>query len=933
MDKMTSNQYNDLGDFLAKHNAKNIKGEKKITNTRIGNKELNIYAGAYTIDPDEIKTFHRLYYEHVFVKNRSEYLTEKQLDGNGPILIDLDFRYDYSVTTRQHTDGHIQDLVHIYLEELKNIFSFENHKAFPIFIMEKPNVNRVVDKEVTKDGIHIIIGIQMNHILQMMLREKVLLQMSDVFDLPLTNSWEQVLDDGISKGSTNWQMYGSKKPGNEAYALSYYLTAEYDVDEDSWITTAKSIKEIDLLNDYYLLSAQCDSHVKFNIHPDIQEEYERRLQTKTTKIKKSSSRGKINLILEEETNTTFRLDEITNASILKKAVDSMLSQLKDNEHEIREIHEYTQILPKKYYEPGSHLINRKVAFALKHTDDRLFISWVMLRSKAEDFDYASIPSLYHEWCNNFNKRESGITKASIMFWAKEDSYEEYKKIKDTTIDHFVTETIKNFKEVGDWDYAKILYNIFKDKYVCVSINNKKWYVFKNHRWEMDEGQTLRLAISTELFKLYSDKQSKYLNQITECLCENEKIPIQDLARNTTNICLKLKKTTDKNNIIREAMEIFFDKEFTKNIDSNPYLLGFKNGVFDFKTKEFRDGYPSDYISKSTNINYIPYCPNSMKETTDEINDFMDKLFPQKELCKYMWDHLASVLIGIKKEHVFNIYRGSGSNGKSILSDLMSQSLGQYKGTVPINLVTDKRSTIGGATPEIMQLKAIRYAVMQEPSKDAVINEGILKELTGGDPLLGRALFCDSEIFIPQFSLVVCTNSLFEIKSNDDGTWRRMKLVDFQSKFISEGEIHTDTTQYVFPKDKDLKTKLPIWAPVFMSLLINRACQTDGDVMDCPQVVAASNKYRQSQDSISEFINEKIVAVDERNIPNGYNGIKSIRLYDEFKKWSRSENERRKIPKRSELEESIVKKFGNKTTGGAWRNFDILDEEYSLEDLK
>ena len=32
----------------------------------------------------------------------------------------------------------------------------------------------------------------------------------------------------ISKGVTNWQMYGSQKPGNEAYRLSYYIIAEIE---------------------------------------------------------------------------------------------------------------------------------------------------------------------------------------------------------------------------------------------------------------------------------------------------------------------------------------------------------------------------------------------------------------------------------------------------------------------------------------------------------------------------------------------------------------------------------------------------------------------------------------------------------------------------------------------------------------------------------
>ena len=68
-----------------------------------------------------------------------------------------------------------------------------------------------------------------------------------------------------------------------------------------------------------------------------------------------------------------------------------MSSLKTNEQFIKETHEYTQILPLKYYEPGSHLLNRQVAFALKRTDERLFLSWVLLRSNASDFDYNSIP--------------------------------------------------------------------------------------------------------------------------------------------------------------------------------------------------------------------------------------------------------------------------------------------------------------------------------------------------------------------------------------------------------------------------------------------------------------------------------------------------------------------------------------------------------------
>ena len=920
---ISSSQYNDLSDFLTKHNAKNIGQHNvphSITHTRIGNPDLNIYGGKFTIEKDVLHMFYRLYYEHVFVKGRKEYLTEKQLDNNGPLLLDLDFRYDNSVTKRIHTYEHIQDIISLYLETLKDFFVFEDNKEFPVFIMEKPTVNRVVDKPETKDGIHIIFGIQMDHTIQIMLRDKILQHIGDILDLPLTNNWSNVLDEGITKGCVNWQMYGSQKPGNEAYKLTYHILAKFNTSENSFITVPKSVKEFDLSKDLRLLSAQYDNHIKFEMNPNIKQEYDKKLEINTNRIKKSGSKVKVNLVVETETDNednVIALADITNLEVLRKSVDHIMNSLKPNEYHIREIHEYTQILPEKYYEPGSHLLNRQVAFALKHTDERLFLSWIMLRSKATDFNYDTIQPLYQDWKLHFNKRPYGLTKRSIIYWAKQDAYSEYEMVRVRTIDHYIEETIF---DAAEWDYAMVLYHMFKDMYVCGSITHTTWYVFNGHRWEKDEGMRLRMAISKELFQIYSEKQSQCLaDSHTHTNDEENNEKLQRKIKKLAEICLKLKKTSDKNNIMREAMEIFFDKDFIKNADSNPYLMCFTNGVFDFKEKRFRQGYPQDYITKTTGISYVKYNYDEQKDISNDIIKFMKELFPQPELCKYMWDHLASCLIGIKKEHAFNIYRGSGSNGKSILTDLMTQSLGEYKSTVPISLVTEKRGSIGGTSSEVIQLKGVRYAVMQEPSKDAVINEGIMKELTGGDPIQARALYSDSEIFIPQFSLVVCTNSLFEVKSNEDGTWRRMKLVDFLAKFISDGETHTDNTPYVYLKDKGLKEKLPKWAPVFIAMLVKRACETEGEVIDCPEVVLASNKYRQGQDCIAGFISDKI-------IKSPHDSIGKRQLNDVFKEWFQMNYGNRKIPKLSEIEEIMNNKFKRDSKTNKWQGIKFIEEE-------
>ena len=79
--------------------------------------------------------------------------------------------------------------------------------------------------------------------------------------------------------------------------------------------------------------------------------------------------------------------------------------------------------------------------------------------------------------------------------------------------------------------------------------------------------------------------------------------------------IKLKNTSSKNNIMKEAAAIFYDTYFIKNMDANKWLMCFNNGVIDFKQKEFRNGYPQDYITKSTRIDYIPYDKNSEEMST------------------------------------------------------------------------------------------------------------------------------------------------------------------------------------------------------------------------------------------------------------------------------------------------------------------------------
>ena len=102
---------------------KNFKAEKGDfhTHTRIGNKELNVFGGIYNIEyTDE---FWSNYYKHIIENNNDEFLTEKQID-DGPLLVDIDMRYDLSIKSRQHSKDHIIDIIDLYLKNLLRILKY-----------------------------------------------------------------------------------------------------------------------------------------------------------------------------------------------------------------------------------------------------------------------------------------------------------------------------------------------------------------------------------------------------------------------------------------------------------------------------------------------------------------------------------------------------------------------------------------------------------------------------------------------------------------------------------------------------------------------------------------------------------------------------------------------------------------------------------------
>ena len=98
---------------------------------------------------------------------------------------------------------------------------------------------------------------------------------------------------------------------------------------------------------------------------------------------------------------------------------------------------------------------------------------------------------------------------------------------------------------------------------------------------------------------------------------------------------------------------------------------------------------------------------------------------------------------------------------------------------------------------------------------------------------------------------------------------------------------------------------------------------EGKVKDVPIVTAVSDKYRNSQDYLSEFVKEKIIRKRDGK-------IKKTELLEEFKNWYISNYGRNNLPNGKEITDYCDKLFG-KCTRGKWSNVQIVYEEDDSDD--
>ena len=867
--KTTINEINLFNTFLQERTIKNNIETLK-THSRM--RECT-----YNITEVDIEQFWKLYNDAIKNQvNKNElinkiefHILEQQKDLKiKPLIVDLDFKYSESVTERKHATRHIKNIVKLYMDEISNVLDISEND-----IVEKNLLHAYVFERnkpyqssgYTKDSIHIMFpNVVTNKFVQKLIRTNILKKIKDILaELECSNDIPDIVNLDVIDKIDGWFLYGSHKKGTEPYDLTYI----YD-----GFMNRQSLEEF---------MENTENIPKFFSIRDKPKESE--LQVKPAH---KSSIEKI-----EEKELTKKENIFSNDSTYTREY---------TEQDIEYIRHLITILnPRRADEKdakygSSWLELGKILKSVKN-NQILFDMWLDFSKKFEKYREGRCEKVWFSI-----KYSDGLDVSRIHCWAATDNLEEYEKIKTERVNIIMEEGLD--KEPTHYDVAKVLHTMFEHRY-CYT--NKTWYMFSNHIWqEEDEDTCIRQKISNELYIKYASFISR-LNEVRalEETADDEKEKCKKKVTEIMKLLKFLKTSGFKDNVVKECKELFYDKQFEKKLNKNLHLVGFLNGVYDLKAGLLRNGFPDDYISVTTNIIKIPFTEET-KESDEWITlkSFIDTVFTNPNIRNYFLKFISTCLNGENKQEKFRIWTGDGSNGKSKIMELIVASFGEYAKKFPITLLTQKSKASGAASPEIATARFARFVYFEEPSGGEKMNNGLLKEYSGGDKITFRQLFGKQMEMKPQFKLSLLCNDIPEYDTNESMA-RRVEIIEFSSKFCDNPKEKNE-----FKIDGSISTKLVSWKEIFMAYLIDVIYPIyDNEGLRPPdEVTRYTDDYTKTLDTYSSFIYTYLLETG-----NDADTININDLYDDFKLWYVDQNAGKKIISKKEFTDTLKKKYKKK----------------------
>ena len=422
----------------------------------------------------------------------------------------------------------------------------------------------------------------------------------------------------------------------------------------------------------------------------------------------------------------------------------------------------------------------------------------------------------------------------------------------------------------------------RDKYagnIKYSFVNKKWYYWTGKIWAVDyTGEIKKLADS-----IVNDMKK-------EAFAEQD----EDVQAAKLKWANKTASSRAKEAMIKECQHLDGIPVLPDEMDAYTDFLNVQNGVVNLRNGELM---PHDSALMMTRCSFAEYDVSGKKPEL-WLRFLDDVTNGDKPLQEYLQKCIGYSLSGsIREQCAFFLY-GIGNNGKSTFIDTISELLGSYASNVQPETVMLRRDGGSGANSDIARLKSARFVMSEEPTEDVRLNEGLVKQLTGGGKVTCRFLYGDEFEYEPEFKIWIATNHKPVIRGTDVGIWRRIRLIPFEVNIPPE------------KVDKTLKYKLRKELPQILKWAVDGCIKWQNEgLTPPPSVEKATSDYKAEMDLLAAFC-DACITIDYIHGDR----ISATDLFALYSAWASSNNEFTMSSRKFFNE--VTKKLPEKIRGGS-----------------
>lgn len=276
------------------------------------------------------------------------------------------------------------------------------------------------------------------------------------------------------------------------------------------------------------------------------------------------------------------------------------------------------------------------------------------------------------------------------------------------------------------------------------------------------------------------------------------------------------------------------------LDSDPWLLGVRNGVANLKTGELLQADPAMLITRQAAAEYSAdaECPAWQA--------FLDQIFSgDGETVAFLQRACGYSLSGVVTEEVLFICHGYGANGKSVFANVLMTIMADYAQAAPSSLLTVRSANDTGARNDLARLCGARMLGINETQSGDRLDEQIVKQIAGRELISARFLHKEYFDFWPTAKPWLRTNHKPIITGEDDGIWRRLMLIPFSRKFAEH------------ERDPYLEQKLLAERDGILAWMVRGCLDWQKRGLKPSRTVRADTAtYRKDSDLLGEFLEDR-----------------------------------------------------------------------------